>query len=131
MKSVKIILLAGLLGFGQMAHAERLRDSLLFFSTIFAPEITTYGPLTTLAGSGVSMRITEALENISYSISVDNRIDEREVLDLRDDAVDYLSDGHQSTTLKLFSDEVKKYEGAEHLTDEQIASYVIAVASFL
>lgn len=109
-----------------------LRDSIILLSTVMAPEITTYGPYTTLAGSSTFMRITEALENLSYNISVDSRMDKREIFDLRDDAVDFLAEGHKSTTFEAFSARLKKDSGeGDNLSDEQVASFVISVATFL
>lgn len=44
---------------------------------------------------------------------------------LKDDAIEYLADGHKSFFFDEFSETVRKMDHAQDLTDEQIASIIL------
>lgn len=78
-----------------------------------------------------SMRMTEFFERISYNISVKDNIDEREILALRDEAIDYLSDGVESKRFRFFADHLQQTDTGRGMSDDQVATLVIVLGEYL
>ena len=104
---------------------------LILLSTFMAPELLTVSAYGVVGSSFTMMRFTEMLEKISYKISVSSDVDTREVLDLRDDAVEFLADGYKTSNFEFFSNRLRESRGVENMSDEQVASLVIALGAAL
>lgn len=133
-----ICLLSALGAVGASASSEsgflpkgKWEDRLLFLSTVFAPELTTYGPITTTAVTSLISQLTEAIENSYYATSVEPYIDPYEIHELRRDAQEFLATDMMRPLFAGFVDMLYEVGVDESITPERVATYLVLVADAL
>lgn len=107
------------------------RDLFILMSTYMPTSAPLFGAsYSSIVFSDMTDATTAGISGVTTRSEGDLTQDERrQILDLRDDSIKYLAGERPSTTFMNFSDELKLRN--EDITDEQVASYVIAVSTSL